>query len=204
MGFEVFVQSWRSSGKAGGKQVGRCEVETRHAGNEGGLSMFRFCREQRKEFGCHEMQPWENNVVDVMLLPISSGKCRQISTETKRLEALWMRKGLRSHLPRFPQPAPHCWMVLTCDSREAKEILMWCIWTSMPATRIRTKLCLHDLHGQERKSLLLLWLFLLQSALTSSYTGLLMQRAVRQVLDYRVYALFFHPAGIQEPIPLNK
>lgn len=63
----------------------------------------------------------------------------------------------------------------------------------MPETRIRTKLCLHSLHGQERKSLLLLWLSLLQSALTPSYSGLLMQRAARQVLDCFFYALFsFH------------
>ena len=50
-GFEVFVQSWKSSGKAGGKQVGRCEVETRHAGDAGGISTyFPFVGEKGKGF----------------------------------------------------------------------------------------------------------------------------------------------------------
>lgn len=117
-------------------------------------------------------------------------KCRQISREARGLQALWMRKGLRSHLPQFPLPARHCGTPLMCDSWEAKEILMRCIQTSVPATGIRSKLCLRSLHGQERKSLLLLWLSPLESSLTPSYSGLLMQRAVRQVLDCFVYALF--------------
>jgi len=37
-GFQVFAQSWKSSGKAGGKRVGRCEVETRHTADARALS----------------------------------------------------------------------------------------------------------------------------------------------------------------------
>lgn len=68
----------------------------------------------------------------------------------------------------------------------------------MPAARIRNKLWLHSWHGQE----LLLWLSLLESALTPSYSGLLMQRAVMQMLDSLIYALF-HSTGIQEPVTLK-